>query len=145
MDHDVLRTELFKAHGVRLHPQDPLLLFATVHERLMASATAELRVVMDRAIEQVAASHAAAQQAAERSGEALVKRAAQALGDQLQIDARRAAEMALRPVQDAVERAEKSAWRAELCCWVTGGISLAVLAWAVGLVFRPEIAALLFG
>jgi hypothetical protein len=105
MDREALIGMVEKKHHVRMDPDDPVFVLATITELMMDEAKAELQRIMTTGMDQVSAANVQAEAAARAKAEAIVTKAGEWAAERI----REAGDIAVARILSAEERLQSSA------------------------------------
>ncbi len=138
IDRERLAAELAQAHGLRVDPDDPVLITALLNRRLLDEALIALDAAVRTAANQMSAGAAQQVEAARKTAAGLITDAGQWSADHLRATAVELSASIQKDLRAEVARAEAAARLAMRIAWLLGGITAVALAgfggfWLAGL------------
>lgn len=131
-DRERLVAELGQAHGVRVDPDDPILITALLNRRLLDEAMKALEMAVRTAANQMSVASSQQVEAAKLSAAALITDAGKWSADLLRNAATEAGATLLAEMRHEAERAERAGRMAVRVAWTVGGIGAVALAGIAG-------------
>jgi CHASE3 domain sensor protein len=129
IDREQLAAELGRAHGIRVDPDDPVLVAALLNRRLLDEAISDLEAAVRASADRITAAAAVQMDGAKETAAILVTRAGAWSAERLKIAAQEAGADLVERIREEADRAEHAARTATLAAWV---VVFAIVLVAVG-------------
>ena len=129
IDREQLAAELSKAHGIRVDPDDPVLVAALLNRRLLDEAISALEAAVRASADRITAAAALQVDGAKETAAAFVTRAGEWSAERLKIAAQEAGGDLVERISEQADRADRAARTATRAAWV---VMFAVVLAAVG-------------
>ena len=132
IDREQLAAELSKAHGIRVDPDDPVLIAALLNRRLLDEAIGALEATVRASADRVTAAAALHVDDAKETAALLVSQAGEWSAARLRAATEEASEALLHQLRRETAAAERASRIAVRIAWVLGSAGAIVLAGAGG-------------
>ncbi|MCW3476245.1 hypothetical protein [Limobrevibacterium gyesilva] len=129
MDREQLVAELGKAYGIRVDPDDPILVAALLNRGLLDEAIADLAVAVRASADRITAAAAQQVDGARETAASLVTRAGEWSAERLKMAAQEAGTDLVDRMREQADRAERAGRTALWAAWI---IALSVTLAAAG-------------
>jgi len=141
IDREQLAADLSRAHGIRIDPDDPVLVAALLNRRLLDEAISALEAAVRASADRITAAAAQQVDGAKETAAILVTRAGEWSAERLRIAAQEAGADLVERISEQADRAEHAARTATRAAWVVMfAIGLAAVGacgfWLAGVVAR---------
>lgn len=118
IDRELLAAELSKAHGIRVDPDDPVLVAALLNRRLLDEAIGALEAAVRASADRITAAAALQVDGAKETAAAFVTRAGEWSAERLKIAAQEAGGDLVERISEQADRAERAERAATRAAWV---------------------------
>ena len=135
IDRELLAAELSKAHGIRVDPDDPVLVAALLNRRLLDEAISALEAAVRASADRITAAAALQVDGAKETAAALVTRAGEWSAERLRIAAQDAGADLVERISEQADRAERAGRAATRAAWVAFLVTALTVASAGGFWF----------
>jgi hypothetical protein len=135
IDREQLAAELGKAHGIRVDPDDPVLVAALLNRRLLDEAIGALESAVRASADRITAAAALQVDGARETAAGLVTRAGEWSAERLTIAAQEAGADLVERIREQADRAERAGRAATRAAWIAFLVTALVVAGAAGFWF----------
>jgi hypothetical protein len=135
IDREQLAAELGRAHGIRVDPDDPVLVAALLNRRLLDEAISALEAAVRVSADRITAAAALQVDGARETAAILVTRAGEWSAERLKIAAQEAGADLVERISEQADRAERAGRAATRAAWIAFLVAALVVAGAAGLWF----------
>jgi hypothetical protein len=135
IDREQLAADLSRAHGIRIDPDDPVLVAALLNRRLLDEAISALEAAVRASADRITAAAAQQVDGAKETAAILVTRAGEWSAERLRIAAQEAGADLVERISEQADRAERAGRAAMRAAWIAFLVTALVVAGAVGIWF----------
>jgi len=135
IDREQLAAELSKAHGIRVDPDDPVLVAALLNRRLLDEAISAFEAAVRASADRITAAAALQVDGAKETAAAFVTRAGEWSAERLKIAAQEAGGDLVERISEQADRAERAGRAATRAAWVAFLVTALIVAGAGGFWF----------
>jgi CHASE3 domain sensor protein len=135
IDREQLAADLSRAHGIRIDPDDPVLVAALLNRRLLDEAISALEATVRASADRITAAAALQVDGAKETAAILVTRAGEWSAERLRIAAQEAGTDLVERISEQADRAERAGRAAMRAAWIAFLVTALVVAGAAGFWF----------
>ena len=135
IDREQLAADLSRAHGIRIDPDDPVLVAALLNRRLLDEAISALEAAVRASADRITAAAAQQVDGAKETAAILVTRAGEWSAERLRIAAQEAGADLVERISEQADRAERAGRAAMRAAWIAFLVTALVVAGAAGFWF----------
>ena len=135
IDREQLAADLSRAHGIRIDPDDPVLVAALLNRRLLDEAISALEAAVRASADRITAAAAQQVDGAKETAAILVTRAGEWSAERLRIAAQEAGADLVERISEQADRAERAGRAAMRAAWIAFLVTALVVAGAAGIWF----------
>jgi len=135
IDREQLAADLGRAHGIRIDPDDPVLVAALLNRRLLDEAISALEAAVRASADRITAAAALQVDGAKETAAILVTRAGEWSAERLRIAAQEAGADLVERITEQADRAERAGRAATRAAWIVFLVIALVVAGTAGFWF----------
>ena len=135
IDREQLAADLTRTHGIRIDPDDPVLVAALLNRRLLDEAISALEAAVRASADRITAAAALQVDGAKETAAILVTRAGEWSAERLRIAAQEAGADLVERISEQAVRAERAGRAAVRAAWIAFLVTALVVAGAAGFWF----------